>query len=75
MRVQGNDKVRKLHAVVATEAQEYVASMAEVQGEVQQLRDNLREQHRIWVDFYSTIFKVGSVLSSAVSQRNLFGQI
>jgi len=47
--------VKKLHAVVATEAQKYVASMFEVHSEVQQLRDNLREQHRVWTDFYSTV--------------------
>ncbi|DBB09425.1 TPA: hypothetical protein ACH3X3_007993 [Trebouxia sp. C0006] len=52
---QGTDKVKKLHAVVATEAQKYVASMFEVHSEVQQLRDNLREQHRVWTDFYSTV--------------------
>ncbi len=54
-RTQGTDKVKKLHAVVATEAQKYVASMFEVHSEVQQLRDNLREQHRVWTDFYSTV--------------------
>ncbi len=47
--------MKKLHAVVATEAQKYVASMFEVHSEVQQLRDNLREQHRVWTDFYSTV--------------------
>ncbi|DBA74401.1 TPA: hypothetical protein ACH3X1_011160 [Trebouxia sp. C0004] len=52
---QGTDKVKKLHAVVATEAQKYVASMFEVHSEVQQLRDNLREQHRVWTEFYSTV--------------------
>lgn len=52
---QGTDKVKRLHAVVATEAQRYVASMFEVHSEVQQLRDNLREQHRVWTEFYSTV--------------------
>lgn len=52
--------MKKLHAVVATEAQKYVASMFEVHSEVQQLRDNLREQHRVWIDFYSTVFGVCS---------------
>lgn len=52
---QGTDKVKKLHTVVATEAQKYVASMFEVHSEVQQLRDNLREQHRVWTEFYSTV--------------------
>lgn len=56
--MQGSDKVKKLHAVVATEAQKYIASMFEVHSEVGQLKDNLREQHRIWVDFYSTVFHV-----------------
>ena len=55
-RAQGTDK--KLHAAVATEAQKYIASMYEVHGGVQQLRDNLREEHRIWTDFYSTVFRV-----------------
>ena len=56
--VQGSDKVKKLHGAVATEAQKYIASMFEVHREVQQLRNNLREQHRIWIDFYSTVFGV-----------------
>lgn len=56
--VQGSDKVKKLHAVTATEAQKYIASMFEVHTEVGQLRDNLREQHRIWLDFYSAVFHV-----------------
>lgn len=55
---QGSEKVKKLRAVVATEAQKYVASMFEVHSEVGQLRDNLREQHRVWLDFYSTVFHV-----------------
>ena len=62
MCVQGTDKVKKLHAAVATEAQKYVASMFVVHGEVQQLRDNLREQHRVWLDFYSTVFRVSTLL-------------
>ena len=56
--------MKKLHAVVATEAQKYIASMFEVHSEVGQLKDNLREQHRIWIDFYSTVFHV-SVVSTA----------
>ena len=56
--MQGSDKVKKLHAVVATQAQKYIASMFEVHSEVGQLKDNLREQHRIWLDFYSTVFHV-----------------
>ncbi|KAL3133433.1 hypothetical protein ABBQ38_007298 [Trebouxia sp. C0009 RCD-2024] len=55
---QGSEKVKKMHAAVATQAQKYVASMSEVHSEVGQLRDNLREQHRIWLDFYSTVFHV-----------------
>ena len=43
---------------MATEAQKYIASMFEVHTEVGQLRDNLQEQHRIWLDFYSTVFHV-----------------
>lgn len=58
MSVQGSDKVKRLHAATATEAQKYIASMFEVHTEVGQLRDNLREQHRIWLDFYSTVFHV-----------------
>ena len=50
--------MKKLHAAMATEAQKYIASMLEVHTEVGQLRDNLREQHRIWLDFYSTVFHV-----------------
>ena len=57
-RAQGTDKVKKLHAAIATEAQKYIASMYEVHDEVQQLRDNLREEHRVWTDLYSTVFRV-----------------
>ena len=62
--IQGSEKVKKLRAEVATEAQRYVASMVEVHSEVGQLRDNLREQHRIWLDFYSTVFHVGALCCS-----------
>lgn len=33
--------------------------MLELHHESSQLRNNLRRQHRIWMDFYVTIFKVG----------------
>lgn len=59
--IQGSEKVKKMHAAVATQAQKYVASMSEVHSEVGQLRDNLREQHRIWLDFYSTVFHVSAL--------------
>lgn len=56
--VQGTDSMKRYHSAVGTEAQKYVATIFEVYSEVSQLRDNLREQHRIWVDFYASVFKV-----------------
>ena len=50
--------MKKYHAAVGTESQKYVATIFEVYAEVQRLRDNLREQHRIWIDFYASVFKV-----------------
>ena len=58
--------MKKLYAVVATEAQKYIASMFEVHSEVGQLKVNLREQHRIWLDFYSTVFHVSMLWCSCV---------
>ena len=62
--MQGSAKVKKLHGAVATDAQKYIASMFEVHSEVGQLRDNLREQHRIWLDFYIAVFHVGPTCPS-----------
>jgi len=56
--VQGTETMKRFHAAVGTEAQKYVATIFEVYAEVQRLRDNLREQHRIWIDFYASVFKV-----------------
>lgn len=50
--------MKRYHAAVGTESQKYVATIFEVYAEVQRLRDNLREQHRIWIDFYASVFKV-----------------
>ena len=55
---QGTEAMKKYHAAVGTESQKYVATIFEVYAEVQRLRDNLREQHRIWIDFYASVFKV-----------------
>lgn len=58
--------MKKLYAVVATEAQKYIASMFEVHSDIGQLKVNLREQHRIWLDFYSTVFHVSMLGCSCV---------
>ena len=56
--LQGTQKVQTAYFNIDTDAQAYVASMLEVHHESRQLRANLRKQHRIWMDFYATIFRV-----------------
>lgn len=56
--MQGTQKVQTAYSTIETDAQAYVGSMLEVHHESRQLRENLRKQHRIWMDFYATIFRV-----------------
>lgn len=55
---KGTQKVQTAYVNIDTDAQAYVASMLEVHHESRQLRANLRKQHRIWMDFYATIFRL-----------------
>ena len=61
--VQGTQKIQTAYTTIDTDAQAYIASMLELHHESKQLRENLRKQHRIWMDFYATIFRVSSYLS------------
>lgn len=56
--MQGTQKVQTAYSTIETDAQAYVGSMLEVHHESRQLRENLCKQHRIWMDFYATIFRV-----------------
>ena len=60
--LQGTQRVQTAYSTIDTDAQAYVMSMLELHHESSQLRDNLRRQHRIWMDFYATIFRVGHFL-------------
>ncbi|DBA78504.1 TPA: hypothetical protein ACH3X2_007992 [Trebouxia sp. C0005] len=57
---QGTQKIQTAYTTIDTDAQAYIASMLELHHESKQLRENLRKQHRIWMDFYATIFRVSS---------------
>lgn len=57
---QGTQKVQTAYDTIETDAQAYVLSMLELHYESSQLRNNLRKQHRIWMDFYATIFRVSA---------------
>lgn len=61
--LQGTQKVQTAYSTIDTDAQAYVVSMLELHHESSQLRDNLRRQHRIWMDFYATIFRVNPCLA------------
>lgn len=56
--MQGAQKIQTAYSTIGTYSQAYVASMLEVHHETRQLRGNLRKQHRVWMDFYATIFRV-----------------
>ena len=60
--LQETQKVQTAYDTIETDAQAYVLSMLELHRESSQLRNNLRRQHRIWMDFYATIFKVRHVV-------------
>ncbi|KAL0038895.1 hypothetical protein WJX77_000929 [Trebouxia sp. C0004] len=55
---QGTQKIQTAYTTIDTDAQAYIASMLELHHESKQLRENLRKQHRIWMDFYATIFRL-----------------
>lgn len=55
---QGTQKVQTAYNTIETDAQAYVLSMLELHHESSQLRNNLRKQHRIWMDFYATVFRL-----------------
>ena len=65
--------MKTYHAAVGTESQKYVATIFEVYAEVQRLRDNLREQHRIWIDFYASVFKVNR--SNNASMHTVYDEV
>lgn len=62
--VQGTQKVQTAYNTIETDAQAYVLSMLELHHESSQLRNNLRKQHRIWMDFYATVFRVSPFMST-----------
>lgn len=55
---KGAQKIQTAYSTIGTDSQAYVASMLEVHHETRQLRENLRKQHRVWMDFYATIFRL-----------------
>lgn len=55
---QGTQNIQTAYSTIDTDAQAYIASMLELHHESKQLRENLRKQHRIWMDFYATIFRL-----------------
>ncbi|KAL3162112.1 hypothetical protein ABBQ32_009825 [Trebouxia sp. C0010 RCD-2024] len=61
---QGTQKVQTAYDTIETDAQAYVLSMLELHHESSQLRNNLRKQHRIWMDFYATVFRVSPSIST-----------
>ena len=65
--MQGTQKIQTAYSTIDTDAQTYVASMLEVHHESRQLRENLRKQHRIWMDFYATVFRVCNAPTPTVS--------
>jgi len=69
--MQGTQKIQTAYTTIDTDAQAYIASMLELHHETKQLRENLRKQHRIWMDFYATIFRVSFYLSMHMHARSM----